>query len=215
MKRDSLLFAAPPLLFVVGAGVLTTGIVRYAGQALDSAVGAAAIAVLAAYLLWLILEVPVTFRRSAVPPADSRTLLPYALARLCLVTSAAVGPLPWTRWSPMLIIPVVLFALGVAIRHLAIRTLGRFYSHHVMRQDGHQVVTHGPYRVIRHPAYAGMLLAHIGFTAFFLNPVSMVAFVLLAAAVIYRILVEEGPLWVIPGYPDYAIGRARLLPGVW
>lgn len=215
MKSKSLLLTAPPLLFVVGAGVLTTGIVRYARHASGSTVDGVAVGVLAAYLLWLLLEVPVTFRRSSVPPSDSRTLLPYALARLCLVTSAAIGPFSWSHWSPMLIVPVVLFPLGVGLRHVAIRTLGRFYSHHVMRQDGHQVVTSGPYRVIRHPAYAGMITAHVGFVVFFLSPVSAVALVLLVAAVIYRILVEEGPLWVIPGYPDYATGRARLLPGVW
>ncbi|QKG26811.1 isoprenylcysteine carboxyl methyltransferase [Actinomadura verrucosospora] len=200
----------PRAAFAAGAGVLTAGIAVHAARG-----GAAPAAMLALYLGWLLLEAPVTFRRAAASPADARTLPPYALARLLLVASAALGPFPWAGSSAWSAIPALLFVAGVALRWTAIRTLGRFYSHHVMRQDGHRVVTGGVYRAVRHPAYAGMLLANLAFTCFFLTPLSAAAFVLLVAAVAWRIRVEERAMWDVPGYPPYAAGRARVLPKVW
>ncbi|WP_131742207.1 methyltransferase family protein [Actinomadura roseirufa] len=207
------LVRAPRLLFLAGVGVLAAGIALHARR--GGAPEPFAAGLLTVYLGWLLAEVPVTFRRAAAAPADARTLLPYACARLLLMASASFGPLPWDGWSPWLLPPAALFVAGVAVRQVAIRTLGRFYSHHVMRQDGHRVVTRGLYRLVRHPAYAGMLLAHIGFTCFFLGPATVVALVLLGAAVTWRIRVEERTLWDIPGYPQYAAGRARVLPKVW
>jgi protein-S-isoprenylcysteine O-methyltransferase Ste14 len=220
VTRRSVLLAAPRLLFLLAVAVLTGGLVRYStlahrGGDGDGALDAVAIGMLAAYLAWFLVEAPVTFRRAATAPADSRTLVPYALSRISVCAGAAFGPLPWSGWSPWLLIPIVLFVVGVAGRQIAIRTLGQFYSHHVMRQDGHRVVSHGLYRVIRHPAYAGMLLANASFAMFFVNPVSVVALLLLSAAVVWRIRVEERALWTIPEYPTYAVGRARLVPGVW
>lgn len=204
---------APRVLFCVAVGLFAVGLVRYVPA--GGAPAALAAGLLAAYLLWLLLEVPVTFRRAAAPPAESRTLVAYALGRLAVIGSAALGPMSWTRWSPWLVAPLALFAVGVTVRQVAIRTLGRFYTHHVMRQDGHLIVTTGPYRLIRHPAYAGMLLANLGFVVFFLSVYSAVAMVALTAAVIWRLRREERLLWQLPDYPAFATGRARLVPGLW
>ncbi|TDB92341.1 isoprenylcysteine carboxylmethyltransferase family protein [Actinomadura sp. 7K534] len=212
--NDRLLIYAPRLLLVAGAATLVAGIARHAGGD-GGAPGKVAAALLAAYLGWLLLEAPVTFRRAAAPPADARTLLPYALARILLVASASFAPLPWDAWSPWQAVPAAVFGAGVLLRQAAIRTLGRFYSHHVMRQDGHRVVTGGLYGVVRHPAYAGMLLANAGFAAFFAGPACAAALLLLGAAVVWRIRVEERALADVPGYRGYAAGRPRLLPGVW
>ena len=73
----------------------------------------------------------------------------------------------------------------------------------------------GPYRFVRHPAYVGMIVAHAGFVALFANPASVVALVLMVAAIVGRIRVEERTLLTIPGYAHYAEGRPRILPAVW
>ncbi|MFJ5921031.1 methyltransferase family protein [Kitasatospora sp. NPDC092948] len=168
-----------------------------------------------AYLLWILAEARISVRHPSQSAAENSTLLPYALSRAGTAMAAVLWPLPWDRWSPWLIAPIAVSAGAVALRLVAIRTLGRFYSHHVVRYSDHSIVSTGPYRFARHPAYTGMLLANAGFVAFFLNPLSVLMFVALCTCVIWRILVEERVLWVVPGYPDYASGRARLIPGVW
>lgn len=110
---------------------------------------------------------------------------------------------------------MLLFAGGVLLRLVAMRTLGKSYSHHVIRRDDHAIVRTGLYRLIRHPAYAGMLLGHAGLVLFFLNWASLPLLVALAVVLGWRIRVEERELLVIPAYREYAAGRPRLVPGVW
>ncbi|MER6302922.1 isoprenylcysteine carboxylmethyltransferase family protein [Kitasatospora sp. NPDC001539] len=205
---------APQLLFVVAVLATGTGLVthlRHAGEPVDLV----AAALVACYLGWLAVEIPVTFRTSGAAPRESATLLLYAAARIATVSAAVLGPLPWHTWSPLLLVPAAVFAGGVVLRQVAIHTLGRFYSHHVTRQTDHQVVTWGVYRFIRHPAYAGMLSAHVGFVGFFLNPLSLALLVALAAAITFRIRTEERMLVNIPGYRAYAAERPALVPGLW
>ncbi|MEV1287418.1 isoprenylcysteine carboxylmethyltransferase family protein [Micromonospora sp. NPDC049679] len=173
-------------------------------------------AVLAAlYLLWMLLEARITVSNPSQAAAENNTLLPYALSRAGVGVSAVLWPLRWDRLSAWMAVPVVLFAGAVALRLVAIRTLGRFYSHHVVRYSDHLIVTTGPYAMVRHPAYSGMLLANAGFVAFFPNPLSVLLLVVLCAVVVWRISVEERVLLTVPGYPAYASGRARLVPGLW
>jgi protein-S-isoprenylcysteine O-methyltransferase Ste14 len=167
------------------------------------------------YLLWIMAEGRITVRHPPQASAENNTLLPYALSRAGVGVSAALWPLRWDRLSGWMAVPIALFLGAVALRLVAIRTLGRFYSHHVVRYSDHSIVTTGPYRWVRHPAYTGMLLANAGFVAFFVNPLSCLLLVALCAVVIWRIGVEERVLLDVPGYGAYARGRARLLPGVW
>ncbi|MFI5783092.1 methyltransferase family protein [Nocardia sp. NPDC051570] len=215
MNRRTLFLAVPQALSLFGVAMAIAGIVRYSRPEHAGAVGATATGLFVIYLAWLIVEWRITFRHIGGEPSEGWTFYPYALGRAGVGVGAAVGPLPWSGWSPLLLLPVVLFLAGIAERQVAIGTLGRFYSHHVVRQDDHSVVTHGVYRLVRHPAYVGMLLANVGFTGFFLNPFTVVSLLVLVFGVVARIRVEERVLWTIPAYPQYAHGRARLLPGVW
>ncbi|MEU4221430.1 isoprenylcysteine carboxylmethyltransferase family protein [Actinoplanes sp. NPDC026623] len=167
------------------------------------------------YLLWILAESRITVRNPSEASAENGTLLPYALSRAGVGVSAALWPLRWEVLAAWMAVPIALFAGAVALRLVAIRTLGRFYSHHVVRYSDHTIVSTGPYRFVRHPAYTGMLLANAGFVAYFVNPLSVLLLVVLCAVVIWRIGVEERVLLGVPGYRDYSSGRARLLPGVW
>ncbi|HEX4701849.1 MAG TPA: isoprenylcysteine carboxylmethyltransferase family protein [Pseudonocardiaceae bacterium] len=201
-----------PALFVA---ILGANVVGLLGKRLDDPVERFAALFIVLNILWLLLEIPVTFRVPAARPREVATLLAYGVLRFGTVTAAVVGPLPWHLLTPFAVLPLLLFGSGVVLRLVAIRVLGRFYSHHVIRRDDHAIVRTGPYRVIRHPAYAGMMLGHLGLVLFFLNPLSVPLFLALTVAIGWRIRVEERELLILPAYREYATSRPRLLPGVW
>jgi len=59
-------------------------------------------------------------------------------------------------------IGLVLTSLGAAFAIWARSTLGRNWSATVTIKENHSFVNHGPYRIVRHPIYAGGLLAMLG-----------------------------------------------------
>ncbi|MGW5049886.1 methyltransferase family protein [Actinokineospora sp. NPDC004072] len=202
------------VLFVAGSALLVYRAVTHLLAAGDP-VRLVAGLLMVGYLAWVVLETRVTFQEPSPEAAESRTLTAYASARTLVGICAVLPAVPWTAWSPWLALPIAAFGAGIALRFAAIRALGRQYTHQVVKRADHELVTHGPYRVLRHPAYTGMLLANAGFVGFFLNPAAVVAWVLLAAALGWRIRTEERVLWSLPGYPAFAATRSRLVPGVW
>jgi protein-S-isoprenylcysteine O-methyltransferase Ste14 len=113
---------------------------------------------------------------------------------------------------------LVLVAAGYAIWDWAMAS-NSFFSGLVRIQDdrGHAVASTGPYRIVRHPGYAGGLLftlaMPVGLGAWWaLVPaaVTIVAF-FVRTALEDRTLQEE-----LPGYREFAqTTRQRLIPGVW
>ena len=86
----------------------------------------------------------------------------------------------------------------------------------VREVEAHEIVDSGPYRHIRHPAYAGMILANLGVVIFFFNLVTLILFLLvLIPAIILRIIIEEKTLFRIGGYEKFAQNRQRLIPSIW
>jgi len=57
---------------------------------------------------------------------------------------------------------VVLTAAGIGFAMWAHFTLGRNWSGTVTLKQHHELIRHGPYRIVRHPIYSGMLLAMLG-----------------------------------------------------
>jgi protein-S-isoprenylcysteine O-methyltransferase Ste14 len=207
----------PAVLFVVGTLATASGLVRVLRMGPDRA-SAMAAALIAGYLCWVFLEARVSFRTAGEPESenDRSSEKLYGAARFATVLAAVYGPLPPGPWRPWMLVPPTLLLAGAALRLAAIRTLGRFYSHRVRTVEDHRIADGGPYRLLRHPAYTSMLLAHIGMVSFFCNPLSVT--LLLGAflpAVVYRIRVEERMLYSVDGYREFALPRKRLLPFVW
>ncbi|WP_186093878.1 methyltransferase family protein [Burkholderia gladioli] len=205
------MFHAPRVLFVLFLAILAVGL---AVQWRDAGASPAlAYAMVGLYTAWVLYEAPITFQASTTMK-ETRTLLPYGLARGAVMAATlcaphAAAPLPLSALG------LLLFVAGVLMREIAIKTLGRFYTHHVARRTDQVAVTTGLYRAIRHPAYCGMLVAHVGLVLAFPTPLAALCLALLFAAVIRRILVEERVLWDMPGYAEYARAKPRLLPGIW
>jgi protein-S-isoprenylcysteine O-methyltransferase Ste14 len=57
---------------------------------------------------------------------------------------------------------MVLLVAGAGLRWWSFWALGQYFTFTVNVSSDQQVVTAGPYRVLRHPGYAGGLLAMIG-----------------------------------------------------
>ena len=107
---------------------------------------------------------------------------------------------------------------GVALRAWAIVTLGRYFRREVTIEPGQRLIRTGPYRRLRHPSYAGILLSAAGLGLAFGSWVSAaVALAVVAAGLLPRIRVEERALSQAfgAGYAEYARTTARVLPGVW
>ena len=94
----------------------------------------------------------------------------------------------------------------------------RYLSRTVEVDADQKVITTGPYAVVRHPMYAGVLLLYL-FTPIALGSFwAMIPFVIMAAAVFPgRILNEEKVLLRdLTGYKEYMKKtRFRLIPGIW
>ncbi|KAG0696454.1 hypothetical protein DFH29DRAFT_812965 [Suillus ampliporus] len=85
--------------------------------------------------------------------------------RLPSMMQHAVGPLRMTQDMPItspFLFGTTLVVAGGFIRWWCFRTLGRFFTFNLSVRMGHQLVTTGPYAVVRHPSYTGALLQFIG-----------------------------------------------------
>ena len=108
--------------------------------------------------------------------------------------------------------------LGLLLRWWSFLTLGRYFTVVVKTSEGQPVVDRGPYRVLRHPSYTGLLLVFLGGGIMWGNWVSTVgATLLVLIALLYRLRIEERALTAALGdrYREFATGRARLVPYVW
>lgn len=95
----------------------------------------------------------------------------------------------------------------------------RFFSGVVRLQTerGHHLITGGPYRWIRHPGYAGALLAYVVTPVLLDSLWAFAPVVLNIAVVVIRTRLEDRFLrGALDGYEGYAQRvRFRLIPGIW
>lgn len=189
----------------------------FAGHPVETALFIATVAV------WIGIEVPRALnRRPDAKQEDHGSLL---FVRLCAVAAALVAGAVARVPAGAMPEGLLTFGLGLAIawagiglRWWSFRTLGRYFTFTVQTSADQPVITSGPYRVVRHPSYAGIMLILIGVGATYGNWLSMAAFALVPlVGFVNRIRVEEAALSATLGdaYTSYASGRKRLIPLVW
>ena len=125
--------------------------------------------------------------------------------------------LPGPGWWPFAVGLAVLVA-GVWLRVRAIMELGRFFTYAVLVHEGQRVIDTGPYRLIRHPSYTGLLAGMLGMGLALGTWVSIaVCFLPPLMGFALRLLSEERVLAVELGEPyrEYMLRTKRLVPGVW
>jgi protein-S-isoprenylcysteine O-methyltransferase len=110
------------------------------------------------------------------------------------------------------------FTLGLFLRWFSIIYLGRFFTVNVAVASDHQLIDSGPYRFIRHPSYAGALLAFLGLGLCLGNLASLLILIVpILFAYLWRIRVEEKALIEALGerYHSYVRKTKRLIPFVF
>jgi protein-S-isoprenylcysteine O-methyltransferase Ste14 len=177
-----------------------------------------------AYFVWIASEIfgamliPRLRRRSATRVKRDRGSAALVMVTVFLSISIAfafgytgIGMLPdWVFY-----LGISLMFLGVLVRQYAIAILGRFFSLTVQIAEDHKVVDKGPYRLVRHPSYTGILITFIGLSL----AVQSLGALLVLLAVFgisfgYRMHVEERTLTSELGqdYASYMRRTKRLIP---
>jgi protein-S-isoprenylcysteine O-methyltransferase Ste14 len=183
---------------------------------------------LASLLLWRVLETSVDIRtfkrlRAGIQRQDKGShvvllcLLVFGvLLGLLLAFKVQVFAITGARvflfWLGLLLIYA-----GIAFRLYAITVLGAFFTTTVAIAPEQRVIERGPYRLIRHPSYTGLLITLLGLGLSLTNWLSLL--VIMGCALIglsYRIYVEENVLQAHLGqrYQEYMRRTKRLIPFV-
>lgn len=190
----------------------------------------AALLFLGACLVWNVPEAIGMYRRAAgrvreaarVQDQNSlRVLLGLLWLGLALnFILAAVLPQASISWhrTALFLLGITLILLGEALRWYAIWTLGPYFTRDVAVSENQTVVTAGPYRWIRHPAYSGTFVTALGVGLCMTNWASLAA--LLTGVVLghlYRVRVEEAALRAELGRPyvTYQRHTKRFIPWVY
>jgi protein-S-isoprenylcysteine O-methyltransferase Ste14 len=150
------------------------------------------------WLYWLVAAF--SMKRGRVPP--SRELRIRALVIVVAILLARVGvfrghSLNTDLWLGGL--GLALFALGLGFACWARLHIGRNWGTPMTQKDEPELVTSGPYHLVRHPIYSGILVAGVG-TAVALSWLWLIAVALAGAYFLYSATVEER--YLITQFPD-------------
>jgi protein-S-isoprenylcysteine O-methyltransferase Ste14 len=126
--------------------------------------------------------------------------------------------LPGGRTDAPLVIGLILMWAGLALRVWSIATLGAAFRTTVEVDAGQQLVERGPYRLLRHPSYSGVVLLAAGYGVVTgVWPALLVAVIGPTLVLMRRIRVEEKALseTLSDDYRAYQRRTWRLVPWVW
>jgi protein-S-isoprenylcysteine O-methyltransferase Ste14 len=112
---------------------------------------------------------------------------------------------------------VFLYVAGGALRIWPVFVLGRRFSGLVAIQPGHELVTDGPYRFIRHPSYLGAIILMVGWALAFRSGAGVILAMGIIPPLLARIRSEEALLRTQFGdqYDAYCRRTSRLIPGIY
>jgi protein-S-isoprenylcysteine O-methyltransferase Ste14 len=179
---------------------------------------------LAFLILWTVLGVATAALRQLGTPSryDRRQVAPRAVLGIFgFLALLVVGPWEYTHLSGPLPrdgvlawVGIVLLAVGIGLNTWAMSALRELYTVRLSVQEGHRLVTDGPYRIVRHPGYSGSLLIFPGM-GLALGSLAILAFVPpMVAWIVVRIRDEEAMLVTEFGeaYRSYQRRTKRLIP---
>jgi protein-S-isoprenylcysteine O-methyltransferase Ste14 len=152
-------------------------------------------------------------RRQESLPSRLGYGVPLGLGAILL--ASARFPVPWLddrllpRSAALYWAGTIIVAAGLAFMVWARRHLGRNWSGHVTLKQNHELIRTGPYHLVRHPIYTGLLAAILGTALAFGEWRGVLALVFVAAAVVWKMKLEERLLGEIFA-EDYTRYRAEV-----
>jgi protein-S-isoprenylcysteine O-methyltransferase Ste14 len=154
----------------------------------------------------LILRIP--------PRSGARGFLPRAAAILGTYLSVGIAMLPPAHVPvAVLVLSTALIVGGTAFAIGALLHLGRSFS---LVAEARNLITSGPYAVVRHPLYLGEEIAIVGMALQFISPLTGLLLLLQIACQIYRMGREEEVLTeAFPDYQAYKARTFRVVPGIY
>jgi protein-S-isoprenylcysteine O-methyltransferase Ste14 len=135
-------------------------------------------------------------------------VLVIVLIRLGAFRDHGLNSDPWRA-----LVGLVLFAVGLGFAIWARVHLGRNWGSPMSQKNDPELVASGPYRLVRHPIYSGILVASIG-TAVALSWAWLIAVALAGVYFVYSAIIEERNLTEqFPDtYPAYKCSTKMLVP---
>ena len=186
----------------------------------------AAFYVLSSLLVLLTVRDPALIAERENPPPDAeewdrRLVRLYSLAMIAVLIVA--GLQERFGWPPAVSLAVHLLGLvglvGTAVLGAWSMRANTYFSAFVRIQEDrqHQVVDHGPYRIIRHPGNLSMILWALGVPLTLGSVWALIPAALATAVVVRRTAREDVTLQAqLPGYGEYTNRVTyRLIPGIW
>ncbi len=175
---------------------------------------------LAFVLYWILMAVPVK-PTERLEPAVSRRLRAAvflaAIALLCVQFHIAwLNDRLWPVNRFVFFTGAALTAAGLVFCSWARAHLGRNWSGPVTIKQGHELVVTGPYAIVRHPIYAGLLVSFIGTVMVMAEVRAVLGFLLITLAHFHKLWLEEKWMRAQFGekYEAYSSRVAALLPHV-
>jgi protein-S-isoprenylcysteine O-methyltransferase Ste14 len=209
--------AATPLIawFIFGAVATLRPLPQLGAQLLARPDMTVALTLLSkcAVLLFAIVAITMLILRQP-PQGGARGIAPRVAGLLGTYLAVTMVLLPPAKLSPAwMAVASALTLGGMAFACFSIVWLGRSFS---LMAEARQLVTSGPYSVIRHPLYVGEEAAIIGMAILFFSPFTLLLLTAQIACQLYRMHCEEDVLAsAFPEYHAYKACTARLVPGVY
>jgi len=125
--------------------------------------------------------------------------------------------LGWSHVPPMVSIIADLFVVAGYMIFVWVLTVNSFLSRVVEVEAGQKVISTGPYALVRHPMYVGVIIMYLASPLALGSYWTLLPALLIVPLLVARILNEEQVLRrELPGYTEYTQKvKYRLLPGVW
>jgi protein-S-isoprenylcysteine O-methyltransferase len=130
-------------------------------------------------------------RRQRIMPFVTIAGVIIAVASATVADAALLSNAPLRVDAPLRWLGVVLLASGLGLQHWAITTLGRWFTVKVVVQAGQELVSTGPYRLLLHPSYTGLLLWMTALPLAFGTWLGVPMLVVATPLVLFRMRAEE------------------------